>query len=207
MKTFLTMRGVAFAGLVLSSVAALSIASYAADAVRLRGTIASFEGTNLVVKTREGDTKTVALADGWTVSSVAKADAASIKAGDYVGIASAPAGGGVEGALEVLIFPAAMKGTGEGSFPWDLKPDSTMTNATVADIVTSVDGRSVKVSYPGGDKTIDIPANTPIVTTAPATKADLVAGAAVVVFGQAGADGAITGHGVVVGTNGVVPPM
>lgn len=189
------------------SLLAVSASAQAADMVRLRGTITSFEGNTLVVKTREGEAKTIALADGWKVSSVAKADAGSIKAGDFVGIASLPTTDGANGALEVLIFPAAMKGAGEGSHPWDLQPGSTMTNATVADAVTSVSGRTVKVSYKGGEKTIDIPDATPIVTFAPATVADLVAGATVFVPAEVGADGAITSHQVVVGTNGVVPPM
>lgn len=189
------------------SLLAVSASAQAADMVRLRGTITSFEGSTLVVKTREGEAKTIALADGWKVSSVAKADAGSIKAGDFVGIASLPTTDGANGALEVLIFPAAMKGAGEGSHPWDLQPGSTMTNATVADAVTSVSGRTVKVSYKGGEKTIDIPDATPIVTFAPATVADLVAGATVFVPAEVGADGAITSHQVVVGTNGVVPPM
>lgn len=189
------------------SLLAVSASAQAADMVRLRGTITSFEGSTLVVKTREGEAQTIALADGWKVSSVAKADAGSIKAGDFVGIASLPTTDGANGALEVLIFPAAMKGAGEGSHPWDLQPGSTMTNATVADAVTSVSGRTVKVSYKGGEKTIDIPDATPIVTFAPATVADLVAGATVFVPAEVGADGAITSHQVVVGTNGVVPPM
>ena len=189
------------------SLLAVSASAQAAEMVRVRGTITSFEGSTLVVKTREGDAKTIALADGWKVSSVAKADADAIKPGDFVGIASAPTSSGADGALEVLIFPAAMKGAGEGSHPWDLQPNSTMTNATVADAVTSVAGRTVKVSYKGGEKTIDIPQTTPIVTFAPATVADLVAGATVFVPAEVGADGTITSHQVVVGTNGVVPPM
>ena len=200
-------RSLGAVALATISLLAVSASAQAADMVRLRGTITSFEGSTLVVKTREGEAKTIALADGWKVSSVAKADAGSIKAGDFVGIASLPTTDGANGALEVLIFPAAMKGAGEGSHPWDLQPGSTMTNATVADAVTSVSGRTVKVSYKGGEKTIDIPDATPIVTFAPATVADLVAGATVFVPAEVGADGAITSHQVVVGTNGVVPPM
>ncbi|MDQ0454882.1 hypothetical protein [Rhizobium paknamense] len=183
----------------------------AAEAMRLRGTVETFEGTQLTVKTREGETAKVKLSEGWKISSVAKASADSIKPGDFVGIASAQSANGGNNALEVVIFPAAMKGTGEGSRPWDLQPGSTMTNATVANAVKSVsttgDGPTLTLSYKGGEKTIAIPKGTPVVTFAPATQADLKAGAPVFVVAEMADDGSMTSSRVVVGTNGVAPPM
>jgi hypothetical protein len=178
-----------------------------AEPVRVRGAIVSFSGQTLRVKTREGQTVDIALAQGWKVSGVARAAVADIKPGDFVGIASLPKEGGGDGALEVLIFPPALKGTGEGSYGWDLKPNSTMTNATVADAVKGVDGRTVTVSYHGKEKKIAIPEGTPVVTFAQATEADLKPGAVVFIPAEKGAGGAITAQRVVVGTNGVVPPM
>jgi len=177
------------------------------DPLRVRGTVVDFADQALTVKTREGDTAHVALSPGWKISSVARADVADIKPGDFVGIASLPAANGGDDALEVVIFPPALKGTGEGSYGWDLKPNSTMTNATVADAVKSVDGRSVTVSYHGQEKKIAIPEGTPVVTFAPATEADLKPGAVVFIIAEKALDGAITAQRVVVGTNGVVPPM
>jgi len=178
-----------------------------AERVQVRGVISGFNGETLTVKTREGQTATIALAQGWMVSSVARAAIADIKPGDYVGIASLPTQNGGDGALEVLIFPPALKGAGEGSFGWDLKPNSTMTNATVADAVKDVSGRTVTVSYHGKEKKIAIPDGTPVVTFAPATPADLKPDAVVFIPAEKAADGAISTHQVVVGTNGVVPPM
>lgn len=178
-----------------------------AEPVLVRGAIVSFGGQALTVKTREGETANIALAEGWMLSSVARASIADIKPGDYVGIASLPTKDGGDGALEVLIFPPALKGAGEGSFGWDLKPNSTMTNATVADAVKGVDGRTVTVSYHGKEKKIAIPEGTPVVTLAPATEADLKPEAVVFISAEKSADGAITAQRVVVGTNGVVPPM
>ncbi|MHA6688748.1 hypothetical protein [Mesorhizobium sp. A556] len=178
-----------------------------AEPVRVRGSIASFSGESLTVNTREGQTVDIALAQGWMVSSVAHAAVTDIKPGDYVGIASLPTKDGGDGALEVLIFPSALKGAGEGSFGWDLKPNSTMTNATVADAVKGVDGRTVTVSYHGKDKKIAVPDGTPVVTFAPATSADLKPGAPVFIPAEKDAGGAITAQRIVVGTNGVVPPM
>ena len=186
--------------------AGMSVAE-AADSAHVRGVVVALEGTTLKVKTREGDSSAVALKDGWKVSGLAKASVDDIKPGDFVGIASLPRAAGGDGAVEVLIFPAALKGTGEGSYPWDLTPGSSMTNATVANAVKDVDGRTLTLSYHGQEKKIAIPAATPIVTFAPATPADLTPGATVFVPAERGADGSLATGFVVVGTNGVVPPM
>ena len=177
-----------------------------AEQIHIRGSIVSYGGSALKVKTREGETVDVALANDWKVAGVGKAQVADIKPGDFVGIASLPKADGGDGALEVLIFPPAMKGTGEGSYGWDLKPDSSMTNATVADAVKDVDGRTVTVNYHGKEKKIAIPDGTPVVTIAAAAKDDLVPGAVVFITAEKAATGPIA-HQVVVGKNGVVPPM
>lgn len=177
-----------------------------AEQVHVRGSIVSYGGTVLKVKTREGETVDVTLADGWNLASVANAAVTDIKPGDFVGIASLPSESGGDGALEVLIFPPAMKGAGEGSYGWDLKPNSSMTNATVADAVKGVDGRTITVSYHGKEKKISIPDGTPVVTIAPATKDDLVPGAVVFIPAEKAASGPLA-HQVLVGKNGVVPPM
>jgi hypothetical protein len=181
--------------------------AHAAESVRVRGTIVSVVGATLTVKTREGATSALKLKDGWKLTGLAKAAAEDIKPGDFVGVASLPKAAGGDGALEVLIFPAALKGIGEGSNPWDLKPSSTMTNATVSNAVKDVDGRTLTLSYHGQEKKMSIAEDTPIVTFAPATPADLAPGATVFVPAERGADGALTTGFVVVGTNGVVPPM
>ncbi len=188
-------------------VATIGFPAHAADQVRVRGTVESLDGSTLSVKTREGTDAKIMLKDGWKISSVAKASVEDIKEGDFVGIASLPTADGGNGALEVLIFPAAMKGTGEGSYAWDLKPNSSMTNATVANAVKSVDGHTLTVTYKGGEKKISIPEGTPVVTFAPAEVADLKSGATVFVPSEKAPDGSISSARVVVGTNGVVPPM
>jgi hypothetical protein len=203
----MTLKLTSAAGVVLLGIATLSPAQ-AAENVRVRGTIVSLDGSTLTVKTREGATSALALKPGWKVAGVAKASVEDIKPGDFVGIASLPAANGGDGALEVLVFPPAMKGTGEGSYPWDLKPKSSMTNATVTNAVKGVDGRTLNLSYSGGkEKKISIPDGTPIVTFGPATEADLKPGATVFVPAQKGDDGALAAGFVAVGTNGVDPPM
>jgi hypothetical protein len=205
MKNILPALMLGFAG--MAATAALPAhAEDKAPQVHIRGSIISYSGSTLQVKTREGDTVAVALADGWKVSSVANAKVEDIKPGDFVGIASLPKDGGGDGALEVLIFPPALKGAGEGSYGWDLKPNSSMTNATVADAVKGVDGRTVTMSYQCKEKNISIPDGTPVVTFAAATKDDLVPGAVVFIPAEKAASGTVA-HQVLVGKNGVVPPM
>ena len=175
--------------------------------IRVRGAIERFSGDSLVVKTREGSDATITLKAGWKVGGIKKASVEDIKPGDFVGVASLPKGSGPDGAIEVLIFPASMKGTGEGNRPWDAQPNSQMTNATVSNAVKSVDGHTITLTYQGKEKTITIADATPIVTLAPATKDDLKAGASVIVTGEKAADGSISASQVAVGLNGITPPM
>lgn len=196
-----------------SAVAVVSILGVAevhpaqAEEVRLRGKVVSLNESTLRVTTREGTDAAVALKPGWKVTGVASVSLADIKPGDFVGIASLPKSSGGDGAIEVLVFPPALKGTGEGSYPWDLKPHSRMTNATVLNAVKDVDGRTLTLVYKGGEKTISVAEGVPIVTFAPATEADLKPGAAVFIPAERSSDGAIASKFVVVGANGIAPPM
>jgi hypothetical protein len=189
------------------STLATSSAALAADGVRVRGTVVSVTSDTLVVKSRDGDTVSIALALGWKAGGIAKASLADVKTGDFVGIASLPTATGGAGALEVLVFPPAMRGTGEGSYGWDLKPNSSMTNGAVSEAVQSVDGTTVNVVYHGQSKKITIAPGTPIVTFAPATNADVKPGAVVFVPADRADDGKLSTTRVVVGKNGIVPPM
>lgn len=174
---------------------------------RVRGVIAAVEGNTLSVTSREGPVVAIRMKPDVGVRGITSANAADIKAGDYVGVASLPGEGGKAGALEVLIFPAAMKGTGEGSYPWDLQPNSTMTNATVSNAVENVSGRELTLSYPTGTKQVTLPAGIPVVTFTEAGAADLKPGAPVFVPATKAADGTLSTAFVVVGTEGIVPPM
>jgi hypothetical protein len=177
------------------------------DMHRVRGTIEQASPTSMTVKSRDGTDVTITLASPLRLTGVKAASSADIKIGDFVGVASIATADGGSGALEVVIFPAAMKGAGQGSFPWDLEPNSTMTNATVTNAVENVDGRSLTLTYPEGSKSITLPEGIPVVTLAQATATDLVVGAPVFVSTTEGAGGALTAGNVVVGSNGVAPPM
>ena len=196
---------------VLSTAAVLLAASSPnaaeGDMHRIRGIIEQGSATSLSVQSREGAEITLTLAPDVELSGVEAATTTDIKMGDFVGVASIVNADGSNGALEVVIFPAAMKGSGGGSFPWDLEPNSTMTNATVTNAVESVDGSSLTLTYPEGSKTVTLPDGIPVVTIAEATSADLAVGAPVFISATEGIGGALTANRIVVGNNGVAPPM
>jgi hypothetical protein len=174
---------------------------------RIRGTVESVEGSTLTVKTREGPSVRIGLAPGWTVSALSRAELGDIKAGTYVGTAAEPQPDGTLKALEVPIFPEAMRGVGEGHRPWDLTPGSSMTNATVEAAVEGVDGRVLTLSYKGGTQRVVVPADAPIVTPSAGDPSMVVPGARVFIFANRQPDGSLTASRLTVGKDGLVPPM
>jgi hypothetical protein len=179
-----------------------------APSVRVRGTIERADGQNLVVKSRNGDELKVTLADNARIVGIVKASLADIKPGSFVGITGMPQPDGTQRALEVHIFPEAMRGTGEGHRPWDLQPQSTMTNGNVDQTVVGVEGRTLTLSYKGGEKKIVVPPDTPIVTYVPADKSELKPGVKIfVAAAKKQADGTLLAPRVSFGKDGLTPPM
>jgi hypothetical protein len=161
-----------------------------------------------VVKSRDGTELKIVLADNAVAVGVVKAALADIKPGSFVGIAAMPQSDGAQRALEVLIFPDAMRGTGEGHYPWDLQPKSTMTNASVEQVVTAVNGPTLMVKYKDGEKTIIVPPDAPVVTFAPGDKADLKPGTKIFILAAKKLpDGTLQAARVNYGKDGLTPPM
>lgn len=178
-----------------------------ADPVHIRGTVATVEGDHVSIAASDGKTVGLTLGDNVKVGGVAPATLADIKPGGFIGTANVAGPDGNQ-ALEVVVFPEALRGTGEGNYGWDLKPKSSMTNATVAQKVEGVSGPTLTLQYKGGEKKVSIPPGTPIVTIVPATAADVKPGAKVFAAGELSADGATMTTGrLVVGENGITPPM
>lgn len=190
----------------LALCAAAAVAQPAPPPMRLRGTVEKLEPGALVIKERNGETMTLALADNFTVSEVLPVDPAAIQSGTFVGTAAMPGPDGTMSALEVLVFPEAGRGTGEGHYPWDLQPGSTMTNATVTTVASGAKGRTMTLRYKDGEKTIVVPDGIPIVTVKPADRSLLVPGAKVLVFAQV-RNGQPTALRATAGRNGFAPPM
>jgi len=196
--------------LAAAAVASMALASsaWAQDTVRVRGTIERVDGPVYLVKSRDGSELKVTLADNALVVGIVKASLADIKPGSFVGVTGMPQPDGSQKALEVHIFPEAMRGTGEGHRPWDLRPQSTMTNANVEQVVTGVDGHTLSVKYKDGEKKLVVPPDTPIVTYVPGDKSDLKPGAKIFIAAAAKqADGSLQAPRVNYGKDGLTPPM
>lgn len=222
------------AGMAIAMAAA--VPAFAADqAVHVRGTVTDVTATGFTVQTATG-TQNVAIAADTHIAGVVPSNLDAIQPGSYIGSANVPHGAAAN-ALEVVVFPPAMKGTGLGDYAWDLPAhggagsamtngsvkSSAMTNGTVKSsaaggsamhsamtngTVKTAAGsgaRTLVVDYGSGEKTINVTANTPIVTFAPADKSAIVKGAKVFVAGKPG-DPVAAGF-VAVGLNGTAPPM
>ena len=176
-------------------------------AKRIRGEIVAIDGPKLQVKERSGERLTIVLDEKYTVAAVAKIELAAVAPGNFVGIATMPQADGSQRALEVLLFPEAMRGSNEGHYAWDLQPGSMMTNATVADVVKVDQARRMTLRYKDGEKVVLVPENVPIVTFEPGDRAMLKPGAFVIVGATPQPDGSLKATRVTVGKDGLVPPM
>lgn len=217
----------------LAAVAALAAGTAAqaapAAAVHIRGAIASVQGNTMTVTSASGPVR-VQLAAKTPVVSVVPSDRAHIKDGTFLGIASRPQANGTQRAMEVVVFPEAARGTGEGSYAWDLPGSgarskmtngtvsrSTMTNGTARgsrmtnSTAHKAGGTALTLQYKSGtgtgSQTISLPANIPVVTFAPGSLSQLIPGAHVFVAGRRLPNGTVAADRVLVGKNGLVPPM
>lgn len=210
-----------------------------AGAVHVRGTVASVQGPALTVTSAAGPVH-IQLAAKTLFVSVIPSDRAHIKDGSFLGIASRPQPDGSQRAMEVVVFPEAARGTGEGSYAWDLPGSgapSKMTNGTVSHskmtngtaslsrmtngtahqsrmtngTAHKSGGAALTLQYKkgagSGSQNITLPPNIPVVTFAPGQLSQLTPGAHVFVIGHRLPTGGVAADRVLVGKNGLVPPM
>jgi hypothetical protein len=190
------------AAILTGTIIAVLVASsvLAQQAQRLRGTIQRVEGNILFVKGPDGAPATLKLADNAVIVTIHKATAADIKEGDYIGSGAVPQADGTQKAVEVHIFAASQRGTGDGHRPWDGAANGTMTNGAVGNVVKSVDGPVVLVKYKDGEKKVIVGPNTPIVRYEVGGKADLKVGEPITVQAATKqADGTFTTNRINVG--------
>jgi hypothetical protein len=174
--------------------------------MRVRGVIDTADAHSIVVVTRSGDKVTLKLADNAAVTWIEPIAVTAIKPGAFIGTAAVTQPDGTLKALEIQVFPESMRGVGEGHRPWDLGADSTMTNGTVGDLKVS-NGRTLTLTYKGGEQTVFVPENAPVITYAPATPTALQKGAHVIAFVIQNANETLTATRIGVGKDGLVPPM
>ena len=175
---------------------------------RIRGTIEAVDGSLLTIKTREGSDVKVRMTDNVAVFGVVKTSLSEIKEGSYIGVSAMPEPDGSQKALAVHIFPENQRGAAEGFRPWDLRPNSTMTNATVVETVKGTDGQNILVKYKDGEKKVVVPPETPIVTFVAGDASEVKPGVKIIIFGAAKKeDGTLEANRVNVGRDGITPPM
>ena len=174
---------------------------------RVRGTIEAVEGDVLAVKSRSGEDVRLQMTSDIRIVGIVKIALSDIKVGSFIGTTTVPGPDGGNNAVEVHVFPEDMRGTGEGSRPYDLRPNSTMTNATVAQTVAGNDGHTLTIKYKDGEKKVVVSPETPVVTYVPADRTDLKAGAKVIAFMKQLPDGSFETSRISVGRDGLTPPM
>jgi len=181
-------------------------ASAADDTVRIRGTIESVEGPVYVVKNRDGAELKLTVTDNPLFVAISPSTMADIKPGMFVGSAGMMQADGTQKAIEVHIFPESMRGTGEGHYDWDLKPQSKMTNANVEQTVAGVDGQLLSVKYKDGEKKLLVTPETVVVTYVPGNKDDLKPGTRIfVAAAKKQPDGTLQTPRITYGRNGAGP--
>jgi hypothetical protein len=181
----------------------------AQETVRIRGTIESVDGDVYVVKNRDGAEMKVAMTgDKPLFVAIVKSTMADIKPGMFVGSTGMTQPDGSQKAIEVHIFPESMRGTGEGHYDWDLKPNTKMTNANVEQTVNGVDGPTLTVKYKDGEKKLMVTPETAVVTYVVGDKSDLKPGTKIFVgAGKKNANGTVETPRITYGKDGLTPPM
>lgn len=174
--------------------------------VRLRGAIDTLTDDAITIVKKDGTKQVVALPPKYSVNALVKAQLSDIKQGVFIGTTARPSKDGSLHATEVHIFPESMRGAGEGHYPWDTDADATMTNASVADMVTAVDGSTLTLKYKTGETKVTVVPETSIVSVTPGSKDDLKKGAAVFAICQVQPDGSLKTGFLLVG-RGISPPM
>ncbi len=195
--------------LVVAACVATSISVVAEDTpARMRGTLQRMDGNTLTIATKSGKETNVPLKDGAPIIAVTKGTMSDIKDNTFVGITAMPQPDGTQKAVEVHVFEESLRGVGEGHYPWDLKPDSTMTNGAVAQQVQKVEGNTLQVKYKDGEKTIVVPKDAEVVNLVSGGKDDLKSGAHVFIpRWEKQGDGTWQAAVVVIGRDGITPPM
>ncbi len=193
---------------VATVLASTAFAQQSPTPTRIRGTIESVDGKTLNIKTREGTDVKVKMTDDIGVIGIAKTSLSEIKPGSYIGVSAMPQPDGSQKAFAIHIFPEKMRGAAEGHRPWDQRPNSTMTNATVAETVAGVDGQVINVKYKDGEKKVVVPPDAAIVAFADGEKSEIKPGAKVIIFGAKKLDdGSLETNRIGVGRDGIAPPM
>jgi hypothetical protein len=196
---------IAFASVVVALASCAAWAQQPAT-VRIAGTVESFDGHVLAVKSDKLGEVKVNLPGDLVVFAVSKGTLADVKAGAYIGAGAMPQADGSQRAIQLTVFAESLRGIGEGFRPWSARPNSTMTNGAVEQTVESVDGRMLTVKYKGGEQKIVVPADAVIQTYTIGDRSELKPGAHIAITrALKKPDGTLEADRVNVGRGEVVP--
>jgi hypothetical protein len=200
------MRAIAVLLIAVAGLTALPALAQTTPA-RIRGTVEKLDGKVLTVKSRDGQSLTINLADNFSVSALVKKTMADVKTNDYVASTGVKGADGKLHCVELRIFPEALRGAAEGQFPWDGVPDSTMTNATVTGLAEVTGGQTVKVNYKGNESEFVADSQCQVFGYVTGDPGLLKPGAAIFTVAQKSADGTLTASRITAEKDGVKPPM
>ena len=190
----------------LAPIAFAQAPSPAATPTRVRGVIEAIDAHTIQIETKSGEKITLKLVENVPVTWIEPIAVDAIKPGSFIGTAAVTQPDGTLKALEIQVFPESMRGVGEGHRGWDLGAGSSMTNGTVGDLKVS-NGRTLTLTYKGGEQTVYVPEKAPVITYEPATMAAVKKGDHVIVTATHNADETMTATRIGVGKDGLVPPM
>lgn len=198
----------ALAGLVVAAATAPAMAQQPGTPMLLRGTVDGVDGNSMAITTREGEKLTLTLSDETRIAYNTQKTMADIAEGVQLGVTTIDGPDGKPKALEVHI----MDQTPGVHRPWDLVPDSTMTNGTVTSAADQDGNRVFTVHYKTdqgeGDWEVVVTPDTPVVHMVnDGDRSLLVAGAYVFVSARKLDDGTYTAGFVMAEKDGVKPPL
>jgi hypothetical protein len=175
--------------------------------MRVRGTIENIDGKILHIKSRDGADLTVRMTQDIKVIGVVKISLSDVKVGSYIGVSSVPDSENGHKAIGVHVFLESMRGTAEGSRPWDLRPNSSMTNGALDQTVKGNDGHTLVVKYKDGEKKVVVTPDTAIAAYVPGELTDIKVGAKIFAIVTKQPDGSLETSRLNVGRDGITPPM
>ena len=188
--------------LALAALCCVSASAWAQQATNIRGTVTAFDGQTIAVTTRDGKAVDVTLPDGITVSGTKAITLAELKPGTVLGVTTVKRADGQLIAIDVRPIPPTAR---LGLSPFDLQPESTMTNAALEGQVVSAGGTELVLNPGGGALKVLVPAGTPMSQAVPGSRADIKPGETIFISARREADGKLIAARVQVSTNGVKP--
>lgn len=173
-----------------------------AQGQNVRGSLSAFDGKTVTVKTKAGDTVAIEVTDSTRISTTKAFTLADIKPGMMLGVTTIKQADGSVVAIDVRPIPATAK---QGLSPYDLAPQSTMTNASLEALVSEAGGQELTLNYGSGTVKVKMTPQTAMSQAVPGTKAEIKPGEAIYVFAEKAADGKLTAVRLQVGKDGVKP--